>query len=97
MRFDVSRMRNSGDERKDVRKDQRERTAHVWNVLRASGMKRKYIAKHLGVSYNYLNQVQYGQMPISKPLRKKLSEFLGIPQTRLFADLDAAEATDGKE
>jgi transcriptional regulator with XRE-family HTH domain len=90
-------MPNSGDALKDVRKKQRERTAHVWNVLRASGMKRKFIAKHLGVSYNYLNQVQYGQMPLSKPLRKKLSAFLGIPQTRLFADLDAAEAEDGKE
>lgn len=90
-------MRNSGEERKEVRKQQRERTAHVWNVLRATGMKRRYIAKHLGVSYNYLNQVQYGQMPISKPLRKKLSSFLGIPQSSLFADLDAAKEKDGKE
>ena len=90
-------MRNSGDELKEVRKRQRERTAHVWDILRASGMKRRFIAKHLGISLNYLNQVQYGQMPISKPLRKKLSEFLGMPQNRLFADLDAAKAEDGKE
>jgi transcriptional regulator with XRE-family HTH domain len=82
-------VRNSGDELKEVRKRQREKTASVWEVLRATGMKRKFIAKHLGVSYNYLNQVQYGQMPLSKPLRKKLSAFLGIPQSRLFADLDA--------
>ena len=89
-------MRNSGDELKEIRKKQRERTAHVWNILRASGMKRRFIAKHLGISLNYLNQVQYGQMPISKPLRKKLSEFLGIPQSKLFADLDASNE-DGKE
>lgn len=82
-------VRNSGDELREVRQKQREGSASVWAILKASGMKRRYIAKHLGVSYNYLNQVQYGQMPISKPLRKKLSEFLGIPQSKLFADLDA--------
>jgi hypothetical protein len=32
--------------------------------------------------------VQYGQAPISGPMRKKISEFLGIEEGRLFEDLD---------
>jgi transcriptional regulator with XRE-family HTH domain len=40
------------------------------------------------VSYGYLNQVQYGQAPISKPMRQRIAEFLGVEEKKLFEDLD---------
>jgi hypothetical protein len=81
-------MKQTGPNFSEQRIIQRKKTAMVWKLLEETGIKRRYIAKHLGVSYGYLNQVQYGQAPISKPMRKKISEFLGVAEIKLFEDLD---------
>lgn len=81
-------MKQTGPGFAEARIIQRKKTAQVWRLLEETGIKRRYLAKHLGVSYGYLNQVQYGQAPISKPMRKKISEFLGVEEKRLFEDLD---------
>lgn len=81
-------MKQTGPNFAEQRIIQRKKTARVWKLLEETGIKRRYIAKHLGVSYGYLNQVQYGQAPISGPMRKKISDFLGIEERKLFEDLD---------
>lgn len=81
-------MKQSGPEWEARRVLQRKRTAMVWTLLRETGMKRRYIAKHLGVTIGYMNQVQYGQAPISKNLRTKIAEFLSVNEHLLFSDLD---------
>jgi transcriptional regulator with XRE-family HTH domain len=60
----------------------------VWTLLRETGIKRRYLAQHLGVTIGYLNQVQYGQAPISKNLRRKIADFLNVDEHLLFSDLD---------
>ena len=81
-------MKQSGPEWESRRIMQRKRTGMVWTLLKETGMKRRYIAKHLGVTIGYLNQVQYGQAPISKNLRTKIAEFLSVEERLLFSDLD---------
>jgi len=79
--------KQSGDDFKQIRLAQKRETAKVWEIIRESGIKRRWIAKHLGVSYGYLNQVQYGHAPMSKAMRQRLSEYLGIPESELFSDM----------
>lgn len=79
--------KQSGDDFKQIRLAQKRETAKVWEIIRESGIKRRWIAKHLGVSYGYLNQVQYGHAPMSKAMRQRLSEYLGIPENELFSDM----------
>lgn len=79
--------KQSGDNFKQVRLAQKNQTAKVWEIIRESGVKRRWVAKHLGVSYGYLNQVQYGHAPMSKAMRERLSEYLGIPEDDLFSDM----------
>jgi hypothetical protein len=79
--------KQSGDDFKQVRLAQKNQTAKVWEIIRESGVKRRWVAKHLGVSYGYLNQVQYGHAPMSKAMRERLSEYLGIPEEELFSDM----------
>lgn len=79
--------KQSGDDFKQVRVAQKRQTAKVWEIIRESGVKRRWVAKHLGVSYGYLNQVQYGHSPMSKAMRERLSEYLGIPEDDLFSDM----------
>lgn len=81
--------KQSGDDLKGVRAAQRENTARVWEVIAEAGVKRRWVARHLGISYGYLNQIQYGHAPMTKPMRVKLAEYLGIEEEKLFADLDA--------
>ena len=79
--------KQSGDDFKQVRVAQKRETAKVWEIIRESGVKRRWVAKHLGVSYGYLNQVQYGHAPMSQAMRERLSEYLGIPEEELFSDI----------
>jgi len=79
--------KQSGDNFKQIRLAQKRETAKVWEIIRESGIKRRWIAKHLGVSYGYLNQVQYGHAPMSGAMRQRLSEYLGIPENELFSDM----------
>jgi transcriptional regulator with XRE-family HTH domain len=79
--------KQSGDSFKQIRLAQKRETAKVWEIIRESGIKRRWIAKHLGVSYGYLNQVQYGHAPMSGAMRQRLSEYLGIPESELFSDM----------
>jgi transcriptional regulator with XRE-family HTH domain len=79
--------KQSGDDFKQIRLAQKRETAKVWEIIRESGIKRRWVAKHLGVSYGYLNQVQYGHAPMSGAMRQRLSEYLGIPESELFSDL----------
>jgi transcriptional regulator with XRE-family HTH domain len=79
--------KQSGDQFKTIRLAQKSQTAKVWEIIREAGIKRRWVAKHLGVSYGYLNQVQYGHAPMSKAMRERLSEYLGIPESDLFSDM----------
>jgi hypothetical protein len=81
-------MKQTGANFAEQRLIQRKKTAQVWRLLEETGIKRRFLARHLGVSYGYLNQVQYGQAPISGPMRKRIAEFLGVEEKRLFEDLD---------
>jgi plasmid maintenance system antidote protein VapI len=81
--------KQSGDELKHVRAAQRKNTSRVWEIIAEAGVKRRWVAKHLGISYGYLNQIQYGHAPMTKPMRIKLAEYLGLPEEKLFEDLDS--------
>jgi len=76
--------KQSGDANKDVRSQQKQRYTKVWQLIRESGVKRRWVAMHLGVSYGYLNQVQYGHAPMTAEMRRRLSEYLGLSEAELF-------------
>ena len=80
--------KQSGAENAKQRERQRLETQKVWDIIAASGVKRRWVAKHLGISYGYLNQVQYGQSPMTDALRKKLSTYLGRPESELFVEIE---------
>lgn len=80
--------KQSGQENAKQRERQRLETQKVWDIIAASGVKRRWVAKHLGISYGYLNQVQYGQSPMTDALRKKLSTYLGRPESELFVEIE---------
>lgn len=77
--------KQSGDASKAIRAEQKERYAKVWKLIKESGVKRRWVAMHLGVSYGYLNQVQYGHAPMTAEMRRRLSEYLGLSETELFS------------
>ncbi|MBA3875627.1 MAG: hypothetical protein C0498_01600 [Anaerolinea sp.] len=56
----------------------------AWQLVRESGVKRRYVARALGISYGYLNQVTYGHAPLTPALRDRLAEYLGVPVAELF-------------
>jgi hypothetical protein len=68
-------MKQSGPEWEARRIMQRKRTGMVWTLLKETGMKRRYIAKHLGVTIGYLNQVQYGQAQFLRTCGQKSQRF----------------------
>lgn len=76
--------KQSGDQHAELRAKQRAQHQRVWNIIRESGVKRRFVAKHLGVSYGYLNQVQYGHAPMTAEMRRRLSEYLGLSEAELF-------------
>jgi len=80
--------KQSGADNVKKRQLQRQSTQKVWEIIAASGVKRRWVAKHLGISYGYLNQVQYGQSPMTDALRKKLSTYLGRPESELFVEIE---------
>jgi plasmid maintenance system antidote protein VapI len=86
--------KQSGDELKSVREAQRKGTARVWEIIAEAGVKRRWVARHLGISYGYLNQIQYGHAPMTKPMRVKLAEYLGLPEEELFSDLDSVNSKE---
>lgn len=76
--------KQSGDQNKELRTKQREQNAKVWQLIKDSGVKRRWVAMHLGVSYGYLNQVQYGHAPMTPEMRRRLAEYLGLSESELF-------------
>ena len=80
--------KQSGSSNVKKRELQRQSTQKVWSIIASSGVKRRWVAKHLGISYGYLNQVQYGQSPMTDSLRKKLSTYLGRPESELFVEIE---------
>jgi hypothetical protein len=83
--------KQSGPHNAGQRSLQRKSTQKVWDIIQASGVKRRWVAQHLGISYGYLNQVQYGQSPMTESLKKKLSTYLGKPESELFIDIEEGE------
>ena len=77
--------KQSGDAHVELRKRQRQQHERVWKIIRDSGVKRRFVAKHLGVSYGYLNQVQYGHAPMTAEMQRRLSEYLGLSEAELFS------------
>jgi transcriptional regulator with XRE-family HTH domain len=80
----VSRL--SGPQNSGRRLQEKIRSDKVWVMLKKTGLKRAKIAEMLGVSLGYLNQVQYGHSPMSKPLRRKLSRLFNMTEQDLFED-----------
>ena len=76
--------KQSGIANKELRDQQREENAKVWRLIKESGVKRRWVAMHLGVSYGYPNQVQYGHAPMTAEMRKRLAEYLGLSESELF-------------
>lgn len=77
--------KQSGDQNKQLRVEQRQQNAKVWQFIKNAGVKRRWVAMHLGVSYGYLNQVQYGHAPMTAEMRRRLSEYLGFSEAELFS------------
>jgi hypothetical protein len=42
--------KQSGAEHKELRVEQRQKNAKVWQLIKESGVKRRWVAMHLGVS-----------------------------------------------
>ena len=61
----------------------------AWDLIRQSGVKRRFVAARLGISYGYLNQVAYGYAPLTDVLRARLSDYLGVPVSELFPGVPA--------
>ena len=49
-----------------------------------SGLKQKFVAKHLGITEQYLARLKSGDAAPSRALAKKLNEFTKIPLERLL-------------
>lgn len=54
----------------------------------ARGETQKHVAAQIGYRLATLNLALNGQEKASRPLRQKLSEYLGIPADDLFVDED---------
>lgn len=56
----------------------------VWRLIEESGVKRRFVAKRMGISYGYLNQVEYGHAPITSSLKERFAAYFGRPVEELF-------------
>lgn len=56
----------------------------AWDLIRASGVKRRFVASFIGVSYGYMNQITYGHAALTAGVKKKLADYLGVPVDELF-------------
>lgn len=55
-------------------------------AIAESGVKRRFVARRLGISYGYFNQVSYGHAPLTATLRARIAEYLGTSEAELFAE-----------
>lgn len=78
---------------------QRAATASVWQILDDSGIKWESIAKYLGCHPKYLEDMRFGQVPMSGPMMEKISEFLGVSVDSLFGEYlrESAVLKKGRE
>jgi transcriptional regulator with XRE-family HTH domain len=64
-------------------------------ILAMRRITRREVARHLGVSENWVGLQLLGHEKASRPFRQGLSELLGIPEVELFdedrADVPAAQ------
>lgn len=56
----------------------------AWDALRETGLKRRFIARKLGMSFGYLNQIQYGHARLTPSVKRRLADFLGQSEDELF-------------
>ena len=78
---------------------QRAATAPVWQIMDDSGIKWEAIAKYLGCHPKYLDDMRYGQVPMSRPMMEKISEFFGVSVESLFGEYlrESAVLKKGRE
>jgi transcriptional regulator with XRE-family HTH domain len=55
-------------------------------MLDDTGIKRELLAEYLGCNPSYLADMRKAHVPMSVPMRAKLSALLGIDEQSLFSD-----------
>lgn len=74
-------MSRSTPEQRAARRAEGER---AWQRIRELGIKRRYVARALGMSYGYLNQLTYGHAPLTPRIKELLAAYLGASVGELF-------------
>jgi len=78
--------RRSGAKWREWRAMQRTTTAHIWQMLDDTGVKRELLAQYLGCNPSYLADLRKAHVPMSAPMQKKLGSLLGIDEQELFGE-----------
>lgn len=65
---------------------QRSTTAHIWQMLDDTGVRKDLIAEYLGINPSYLADLRKAHVPMSVPMMDKISALLGLDKEALFAD-----------
>ena len=60
--------------------------ARVWQLMEESGVKRRFIARKMGVSYGYLNQLEYAHAPLTNAIKAKFADYFGTTVQELFPE-----------
>lgn len=76
----------SGEFGRQWREMQRATCAHIWQILDDSGVPQEVIAKYLECHPQYLTDLRFGQVPMSSPMRAKISQLIGVDETELFGE-----------
>lgn len=56
----------------------------VWQMIAESGVKRRFVAQRVGISYGYLNQLSYSERTIPAAVKAKFAAYFGTTVEELF-------------
>ena len=59
----------------------------LFDVLKARGVKKKWLAEQLNLTPNYLRLVERGKRRLSLAKRDEASKLLGVAEEELFSDV----------
>jgi len=77
---------------------QRATCAHIWQVIDDSCIPHDVVAKYLECHPQYLRDLRFGHVKMSRPMRAKISDLLGVAEEDLFREYlrRAAELKKGR-
>jgi transcriptional regulator with XRE-family HTH domain len=64
----------------------------VWELIEESGVKRRFVARKLGLSYGYLNQLTYGHARLTPGVKAKFAAYFELPVAELFPEGGASQS-----